>query len=185
VEAVKTEKHNGRTIKIIQDQEPMSPREWDNLGTMVCWHRRSNLGDKQSRDAPTTIEDASEIEKHGGVVLPLYLYEHSGMTMDTIGFSCPWDSGQVGIIYAEKATILKEYNVTDVTPEIRERVLKVLRSEVETYDQWLQGDVYGFVIEDAEGEHLDSCWGFFGVEDCLEAAKESSNAMPTQFELAL
>ena len=36
------------------------------------------------------------------LMLPLYLYDHSGITMNTTGFSCPWDSGQVGWIYAFK-----------------------------------------------------------------------------------
>ena len=35
----------------------------------------------------------------GFVFLPLYLFDHSGITMNTSGFSCPWDSGQVGWIF--------------------------------------------------------------------------------------
>ena len=36
---------NGNTIKVFVDEDPQSPREWDNAGTMVCFHRRYNLGD--------------------------------------------------------------------------------------------------------------------------------------------
>jgi len=32
--------------KIVADMNPESPREWDNVGTMVCSHRRYNLGDE-------------------------------------------------------------------------------------------------------------------------------------------
>ena len=32
-------------IKVEQDDMTESPREWDNLGTMVCWHRNYDLGD--------------------------------------------------------------------------------------------------------------------------------------------
>ena len=35
------------TIKIERDGDAESPREWDNVGTMVCWHSRYNLGDEQ------------------------------------------------------------------------------------------------------------------------------------------
>ena len=35
------------------DPEPTSPREGDNLGTMVCWHSRYNLGDKHDHANPT------------------------------------------------------------------------------------------------------------------------------------
>jgi hypothetical protein len=32
-------------LEIAYDTDPQNPREWDNLGTMVCWHRRYSLGD--------------------------------------------------------------------------------------------------------------------------------------------
>jgi len=37
------------TLKIVYDEYAESPREnQDNLGTMICWHNRYNLGDKHS-----------------------------------------------------------------------------------------------------------------------------------------
>lgn len=33
--------------------------------------------------------------------------------------------------------------------------------EVQVYDYYICGDVYGFVIE-KDGEQIDSCWGFYG-----------------------
>ena len=39
---------------------------------------------------------------------------------------------------------------------------KILEGEVETYNQYLTGDVYGFILEKPDGEHIDSCWGFYG-----------------------
>jgi phage/plasmid-like protein (TIGR03299 family) len=38
------------TLEIINDNCPESPRSWDNLCTMVCWHRRYDLGDKHDFD---------------------------------------------------------------------------------------------------------------------------------------
>ena len=35
------------------------------------------------------------------------------------------------------------------------------RGKVETYDQFLTGQVYGYIIE-KYGEIIDSCWGFYG-----------------------
>ena len=34
------EAYHGHTIKIFHDPDPESPREWSNLGTLICWHRR-------------------------------------------------------------------------------------------------------------------------------------------------
>lgn len=116
------------------------------------------------------------------VMLPLYLYDHSGITMNTGGFSCPWDSGQVGFIYVEWEKAVREYGLTDERfPSLAdkvERVNEALRTEVKVYDQYLRGDVYGFEVEtgvvvtktwpdgsterEIDWGHGDSCWGFFG-----------------------
>ena len=107
--------------------------------------------------ALSTGELFSLVEQmEGMVILPLYLYDHSGITMNTTGFSCPWDSGQVGWIYADKEMIEREYG--KITPEILEKVRQVLESEVKEYDYYLTGQCYGFQLfkEDVE---VDSCWG--------------------------
>lgn len=106
----------------------------------------------------------------GYVMLPLYLYDHSGITMNTGGFSCSWDSGQVGWIVCDIKTVEKEFEGD------RDRAKKSLEAKVEVYDQYLTGDVWGFIAEkreimdrwnlaDDEGwEEDDSCWGFFGSD---------------------
>jgi hypothetical protein len=51
-----------------------------------------------------------------------------------------------------------------------ERSEVLLKGEVETYDQYLRGDVYGyrvFKVENGEEEELDSCWGFYGEQECM------------------
>lgn len=105
-------------------------------------------------------------------ILPLYLYDHSGITMNTTGFSCPWDSGQVGWIYASEDAIKEEYDCNDLTPEIREKAEKLLRGEVEYYDHYIRGDCYGFQLY-KDDEELDSCWGFIGDPTDLQADIES------------
>jgi hypothetical protein len=159
-------------VKIYQDDMAESPREWDNLGTMVCFHRRYNLGDKHTM----TVEEAKAFVNRKDVIsLPLYLYDHSGITMNTTGFSCPWDSGQVGFIYVTREKVRKEYGKKAISPKLLARVLGYLKAEVEVYDSYLTGDVYGFKTFDKAGNELDnSCWGFFGHDfkenGLLEAA---------------
>ena len=46
MEYVKSFKHAGLMVRIAYDSDPEDPREWDNLGTMICWHNRHNLGDE-------------------------------------------------------------------------------------------------------------------------------------------
>lgn len=106
----------------------------------------------------------------GMVILPLYLYDHSGITMSTTRFSCPWDSGQVGWIYADREMIEKEYGAA--TPENIEKARRLLLGEVQTYDYYLTGQCYGFQLFKGEDE-IDSCWGFLGeTRDVQDAVKE-------------
>jgi hypothetical protein len=151
------------------DPDPVHPREdFDHLGTMVCFHRRYSLGDI---DHGLSLEEAKELEARDDVIsLPLYLYDHSGLTMNTTGFSCPWDSGKVGFIYVTKERAEKE-GVPD--PEA------LLRAEVKEYDQYLRGEVYGYRVLDEAGKELDSCWGFYGdynVSGILDQARSVVDA---------
>lgn len=141
------------SIRITRDLFPESPRELDNLGVMLCHHGRYNLGDYDALppDGPH-------------YALPLYLYDHGGITMNTTGFSCPWDSGQVGIIYVPEERAREECPPAEgeSEDEYRERILGYIRGEVEVYDLYLQGEVYSFEIVDENGDTLDSCSGFYG-----------------------
>ena len=152
------------TLKIEQDIEPINPRDWDNLGTMVCWHRNYNLGDQQPDCAPSEFEFPK-----GCIKLPLFLYDHSGITMNTTGFTCPWDSGQVGWIFVTRDRMNEEFG----TNWDEKRAIEILQGEVETYDQYLTGDVWGYIVEDELGNTVDSCWDFYGYDYCKETGQDS------------
>lgn len=173
-----------RILKIIQDSYPESPREWDNLGTMYCEHSRYNLGDK---DAEDPRDDEGNLPKDI-LYLPLYLYDHSGITMNTTGFSCPWDSGCVGIIYVSKETIKKEYGWKVLTKARREKILEYLKNEVEVYDQYLTGDVWGFQVveydeEDNYEQETDSCWGFYGSDPTTNGMADHLRFPLSEYEI--
>ena len=157
------------TINISYDEFADSPREaYENLGTMVCWHRRYNLGDEQPKLEPH--EFYREILRKGDVFLPLYLLDHSGLTMSTSDFGDPWDSGQVGWIYITAEKARKECNWKRLTKSRRDALKKWLKAEVEVYDEYLRGEVYfAEILED--GETIDSCGGFYG-DDGISAALE-------------
>lgn len=180
-------------IEIHTDEDTQNSREWDNLGIMVCWHRRYNLGDLQPKynsidflrdlaaDYHQDIENATadeieEILEKNFIILPLFLYDHSGLRIKVGNFRgllpqghAEFDTMQVGFIYVSGKTIKKEYGADNV--KNREMARKVLVGEVETYDQYLSGDVYSYIIYDDEENNLDSVCGFFGLEYCEEQAE--------------
>lgn len=179
MEVIKEFKVNETVVKIYPDKDPESPREWDNLGTMLyVTGSRHMLGDRSA-----TLDEMEEIANRSDVIsLPVYAYIHSGIVMNTTGYSCRWDSGQTGIIYAERSKILEEYGCKRISPQLRSTVEAILRGEVETYSKYVSGEVYGFVIEDASGEELDSCWGFFEEAECEAEARSIAEGLKTQMQ---
>ena len=171
MELIKKVKRNGKTLKIFTDEYPMDPRGNDNLTKMVCFHKRYNLGDTQTDYRQEAFESWDElkeeiIEKEKPLVIkPLYMYNHSGITISTEPFSCRWDSGQIGWVYITNktidvcGTIIKN---DETFAQYKERLGEYLEDEVETYDQYLRGDVYLFELTDENGDEIDSCGGFFG-----------------------
>jgi hypothetical protein len=161
---METESYKGIEIEIRHDEDAMSPREWSNVGIMFCKHGSYRLGDEghgiddSDCNSWSEVEDLITKEEKALVILPLFLYDHSGITMNTTGFSCRWDSGQVGFVFATKKTC-KEIGIdpTDI-----EAITKCLISEVATYDDYISGNVYGYAIDDELVE--DSCYGYFGYD---------------------
>lgn len=190
---VDTIEYKGYTINIHHDEIPCDPiHDQDMLGTMVCCHKRYDLGHKQYGSASESIynavidcypelqrihldyDDLSEDEfcdkywqtlNRHAIVLNLYLYDHSGLTISTQPFTCPWDSGQIGFIYVCKDKVRSEYNWRILTAKRNGKIEQYLRNEVKLYDDYLTGNVYGYTIDDPHtGEQFDSCWGFYGSE---------------------
>jgi hypothetical protein len=84
------------------------------------------------------------------------------------------------VVYASPSKILSEFG-GDV-----ERALNCIESEIETYNQWAAGEVYGYEIkrityEDGEQcideDTVDSCWGCYGWNYCMSEAKLAVDQM--------
>lgn len=110
-------------------------------------------------------------------VLPIYMYEHSGITISAAPFSCPWDSGMAGFAYIKKSEFCKDWQLKKSMPaREREKIaIDWLTGTIKELDYHFTGQVYGFVIEDEDEEELESCWGFIGeLEYCKTEALEAA-----------
>ncbi len=175
MEPVKTIEHNGLTIEIHHDISPENPREeWDNLSTFAFFHRNFKNESDIKKDEFTSFEDLEEhIEKTlKAVCVPVYVYQHGGTCIRTSPFSCPWDSGPLGYAFITKERAREEFGWKRITKEREEQLAKYIEGEVETFNQYVSGDVYGFITKKGD-EEIDSCWGFYGEDYCIEQAKEN------------
>ena len=159
---------------LIQETDSFDPREGGcELGTMVCFHGKYTLGDKTELKSDDfngwdELENYLIKEKKAVVILPLYLYDHSGISIATRphGQHYSWDGGQVGFIYVSKDKIKAE-GITKKSAE------KYLEGEVETYNKYLTGDCYCLVKEtyNDKKEYIDhdTLGGFYGYSESISA----------------
>ena len=202
---------DGRKLRLVieQDEFPEDPRSWDNLETMLCCHREYHLGDCNSNketeeqlaeicrkygksdeeiDEMTFAEEVQFILDQDDVCgLPLWLYDHSGISISTDRV-CPWDSSLVGLIFVEKDFYLAQMCLKD-EEGWKEKAKETLKSEIEIYSDFLEGNVYQWTLYeptvvirqsmdgkelsrtiDEEGEVVDSMVGFY--DPTLEDVEE-------------
>lgn len=187
---------NGKyTLFVDVDREPMNPRHMDHVGTMVCWHPHFILGDPHPFQSPedffSSFCEANDwrearfrvIHMPGFIHMPLYLLDHSGLSIQTEPFHDPWDSGQVGYVYCMPEKVVREFGSLDHDALAKAR--KCLEAEVEIYDQYLRGECYQYQLYD--GIHLvDDCGGFYGddvqvkkaIKECIpDGAKELTDLL--------
>jgi hypothetical protein len=168
-------------VHVVRDSDAENPRtSMDNLGTMIAFHKRYNLGDKDhgydsnNYSGWAEMREAIAQEFKDGVILPVYMIDHGNVALQTKSFNDGWDSGQVGFIAVSAERIVACHMLkdqTEITDDIRDRVVSALEGEVETYSQYMNGEVYGFEVMDHTGIVVDSCWGCYGKDYASDEAK--------------
>lgn len=117
--------------------------------------------------------------------MPLFLYDHSGLTMScgarVYPYNDRWDSSVVGWIVAVKKTLLD--NKIGTESNWRERAVEIMEADVEVYDQYLTGEVYGYTLYKADvpkdedepiaWDEIHSCWGFYGDDPAKNGMSEN------------
>ena len=185
------------------DEFAESPREWDNVATIISkggnwdisdkgWRMNAEefaefLHKKLDKKCPE-IKGLTDIDyivncgnaKNYIVCKPVYMYDHSGQTISLSPFGCRWDSGCCGYIFVFKDKILKEFPDKN-DDNWRDKAEEVIESEIDIYDSYIRGEVYGYCLEEGhmvehkdlvtgaiwtstKYEVVDSCCGFYG--DC-------------------
>lgn len=153
-------------VRVVYDRDPESPREDDNLGTIYHWHPNYQLGERVS------IEEVERMVRGRLIWLPVYMFDHSGVTIATTPFACPWDSGQVGIIAVTPEECDSNWGEWKWTIA---QAKEMLAHEINTYDQYLRGEIFGFFVE-VKGEIVDSCWGFYSERHAWDEAQAASRS---------
>jgi hypothetical protein len=162
-------------ICIYPDTDATNPLEdMDEMGAILSLNRRHFNFD------PAGVDEALQGNPDA---VPLSYYEH-GLCLWSVGGElpapcrCRWDCVSLaGVWLPDVMTLEAARNYGGRTRQHFMR--KRARQACEVYTQWCNGDVYGYEIASViacghcgaqHTESVDSCWGFYGQDDCLAEA---------------
>jgi hypothetical protein len=131
-----------------------------------------------TNEVEVPVEEWLRLVRGARAVVPLGLLVHSGETLyvgkgphwcDAGG----WDSGHIGYAF-DTPEARKRIGVEDWDED---RLRARITTEIETYDEYMKGECYGYVITDADGEEVGDCWGYVGEKWCREAATDEAECI--------
>ena len=170
-DAIHSEIYNGHKIDIVPDLDAQSPKDWGDDGAFLvhyhrdCWIENENITENDLRE----WYNGEKIEQSKNYyIFAVSAYIHSGVVLSLentfAGDSYGWDTSHVGAVLVGK----KE-------AKTKKEARKIAEGIVNTWNDYLSGNVYGYVIDNGDG---DSCWGFYGDDKyAIEEAKSQIDYM--------
>lgn len=166
MDAIYNETYKGHIIKIIQDTDAQSPKDWeDDSAFLIHYHRDCWI------ENPITNETELRAWYNGDKrayknyhVFAVSAYIHSGVRLSLENTfpsdSYGWDTSHVGAVLVSKGETKNKAQARNIALGV-----------VSTWNDYLSGNVYGYQIVN----NGDSCYGFYGdyKKGALEAAREA------------
>lgn len=185
--------------------DPDSPREWDNLGTFLTFERRYSSPDENpfgdwdsfldhfdveysGNQAQDLAQLTAAAEKQGYVLLPVFKYEHGASAYRAAEHNpfpdARFDSGLTGVIYASKDDIRKQFCVDQVTPDVVQRAVDVLKGEVDDYSRWVNNEgIYEVMLYARNGDIIGGIGGYWAEEaDMWDVQKAAAGCLDDMFD---
>jgi hypothetical protein len=199
------DQQEGYTLKVVLDPEPFHPFEDDDgkIVTFVFEHRRYDLGDytregfaAEYPDLMVDDEDFHIINRNHPDILAyeqVEMLDHSGLRFylqrerlaGTIHVPYHgWDSGVIGVALVTRQDF-ERVGLDPDAPDARQRAQQEVRSAVSILDQYHSGQVYGYQIEDKDGDIVDDLYGIYAGLDSTgqqEAEQEGKASLERLIE---
>jgi hypothetical protein len=143
--------------------------------------RRSRFGDNSPgggyhEPRPCNVCDDGEVSTEDIVTWAKHFYDaHLVIPVEFSDGQCngsiyeTYPSGANGCVYVTKEKIEYEWGKGAAATK---KAKSYLRTEIETYNSYVEGEVYGWTA--TLGEHAESCWGYFGELDYMRSEAVSA-----------
>ena len=206
IEIIKARLPNGNKAQaeLVYDQDATTPREYDNLGTILIAPNKAHWITSRDSVVNTSIPPGNSPYEHWNnlrrgqlklkksdiaIAYPITKHEHGGEISLSLGGKSGgcWDHDVLGFIYITKETLRKCYGVKRITKSIIECAKTCLQAELDLLTNWLNGECYGWCIKEyaltddglewEEVDVLDDCWGYFDQEQALDDMKDMLNQL--------
>lgn len=150
------------SLELSYDDQPDCPMDWDLSWKLISFRRNSIHSDDPAEychvkdgEVRPNFEYLSKFR--AGLAFFLDYYEHGqgAYSIHGEGMQCQWDTAQYGGI------LLWEHSPKEMGAKSYEDREKDARGFLETYNAWMNGEVYGYTLKDEEGNLVDSCWGYY------------------------
>ena len=134
-EALREKVFGGFVFRVIADPDPVDLRADDPVTRIVTWTRRLVVGDEHDFEDPDAFLASVQPDD---IVLPLYVHDHSGISLALGPFNDRWDSGQAGYVLVTS----EKLRAIGVDPADTERVGEIVAGEVGEQQRYLNGECY-------------------------------------------
>lgn len=173
---------NKLRIRVIHDPNAEDPRDWDDMCEIVHKGRWEQSFAHQITNLIVVTNGWKAAMK---VVWATYNEDDDSPTEsdmeERLEFDEPfrnqWLEAVNDELIVETFNTQHESYIAHTTPELCkhvgtpwERASEAMAGSIETFKQWAEGDVYGYIleecidVEDGDWIEVDSCWGFYGSD---------------------
>lgn len=216
------------------DTEPCHPRnDCINMDIMFCLHPRYTLGDERPETTFTEfweniaaecmpaadlvksylknksitdnrIADIQNLTKDHLVYLPIWLYDHSGISIScgerTYPYNDAFDSSLLGYIVMFKTTAIRDIGYKET--EWKQKATEYMRHIIERYNQYLNDEIYAYTMYKREMENpviknqpnntlesdwdeIESCSNFYGADLLSNGILDNVDLIEPNFKTAI
>ena len=147
------------------DMDAINPHKEFGVVKFITIRNRSFTGDvvcKNIDDLNDYITQRIKIDADF-LIRPLYLLDHSGVSIRTAPFHDTWDSGTIGYALCTKQNVIDRYGTDE---NWKQNAVEIIEDEVNQYDCYLKGAVYRVTLykydpDTRQWDVYKVCGGFY------------------------